>query len=242
MAHVISDNLYNQLMELDTFDKFLEIRDLIKNSQNVENTSNMQLFSCRCLSANEYNSYIIEGTCKGSITQNDNNVYHHLFEPQYKGLHNYSKPLIYAKGTTISTTISGTITFIFDESELLRVRDFYNNQLYIDDNILSCCCQESVGSSGSMYNSYTGWIECYGEMNSSIYQYSAKKISDTSFCEKNLTTCIVENVQSIRRYETFGGDNPGYKNMCAMYRLNTSTCFRPVFQYIDNDKSNDIFK
>ena len=212
MSHNISDELYNQIVNTNSPNELWELKNLIINNSINENDSNKNSINIRSLSINEYNKYIINDTLKGSITNNNINVWRHQnFHRSYR-----TTDCNYACAYTIVSIARGSTNNVTNLlSETLQNNSNQNNVSLADIKLELHNYDYYRSSVGTTYSGY-------GHDYYNLLQHNISKSQSTltfrmsATAKANYTTTVILN---------------GTVYMC----------FRPIFQYIDNKKSNNIF-
>lgn len=235
MAELNNEEIRSTLQDLISSPDFdINDPDTKKQLNNILNQINVYSYlnhnknyiGIRCLSKEEYDKYLINGTGDGSITSSNENVYHFI-----NSINKFTQEASYASGYTVANYLDnqyysnspGAFIMRYSTSSII----FYT---LIQDNTTNTSFNKSkenitfywVAKYGDSYN--TWW--------SNAITYNSNSISNIFSCNKNVT----QNSVSI---------NLGKFNACRSGVLYLTViqniCFRPVFQYIDNNKSKNIY-
>jgi len=235
----ISQELYKQLINSNLEDSLKNELVALHNA-NIE-TYDKNFMSIRILSQEEYNKYIIEGTCDGSIIKKDKQVWNYIN-------HKYGWFSIYTGYTDIS------------ESEYLK---YANSTANVNNKYLPEAKYDELIKhvyAGNYYNVYPDFT-LYGELiidntndNFSIhsFDYNRKmeilgtdnygyfnKISTSIYDIKRLVKKTQMKISTSLTAEC--GISGRIQRPHVQATINHYCCYRPVFQYVDNNKSQNIF-
>ena len=224
------DTVREQLSNLISSDEFNnksseELSDILYNLSLALATNNKSLKNCigiRILSLNEYNKYISNGTADGSITKNDNNVWHnscsfikqaYLYSDNINertSLSTNSFPGGFTDRTAISLASNSTTqTNVYSEQ-------FSNNS----KNITSSKMLLQIG----LYVNH--WHSGFGGLNS--------KTLDNKDLNKNKTDTKIASSISCSQ-----GNN--YSVVSETIQYSIIYAFRPCFAIVDNNKSSGSY-
>ncbi len=204
-------NAITTLDELENFKSSLEV-----NETHIDNSKHAII---RLLSSNEYDKYIVNGTCNGSITANNTNAWHFPLM-SYKNFFytgtkqgNWINTSLFPGGYTSSTvtTMSQDVTVaIYSE----RFADNFNSNSKYKFSL-------QVGLYDAVYynpGSYVGSAKVN-------YQNNDRSKTETQ---------IYSSAQASHNVQ-------GVVHRTKIFYYYVKHTFRPVFQYIDNDKTNNVF-
>jgi len=231
----MSNDLKNQLIDLLSsndydinFNTYETIKSLIINEENQNNISNENLVFIRVLSKQEYNKYIKNGTCNGSITAENINVWHMQKDKDF------SKSL-----------------FVHDG----RVHEEYSFDRYFSltqDNNLD----EMNTSDLDAYNIYiesswsrdNNWYKNSDAMKNGGYYWRENEYNFPVTIPKTTTikNTRIETKAALRpyswTYEQLIADGWVYRTYSLLrVDIQDIACYRPAFTYKDNNKSINIY-
>jgi len=228
MSHIISDLLYNQLINSNTLEELLTSRDLIRNSQNTQgDVSNENFVLIRILSKNEYDKYIKNGNLNGSVTENNMNTW------------NYSR----YNGYLMLFGVYGG--YNIDTYDTFQSRD---KNLKAPKNRVSCYHK------GAWHDAANWIMQTYfifeilsnnnenkntGIFNNDVLLEIYINTSETIYKNYSVPKNVTFNKSEINHLDSFSASPVSY--VTGTIKLNCYSSFRPVFNYKDNNKNNYIF-
>ena len=213
---IVSKELYDSLKNIKNFEEFEDFVDSLQTNDNESINNNSIIV--RLPSESEYNLYIETDSLNGCITKNDVNVWHtHV---------NSNQDVVYnTQNVTAPPTKYVTVNFLFEMFE-------NNNDFNISTNDKS--------------NSYFVWIGCFCE-GDNTYRSEWYHATQNNWGGYASTQHNVFNVNRSKNYYGFSERhyirtyNSRNINCAQDVTINFSMCFRPIFNYMDNHKSNNIF-
>ena len=226
-------NLTEQEKQLINNFTFEEFKEYFFNSvvDNENNDSNNNLISIGILSINEYTKYIRNSTCNGSITANNINVWHIntynssayciLVQDTYGGEETVKNQITQSCCEGLPTTHT-----VIDKTTNNYVRTYYQTCMF---ELLQNNNQDKI------YTNFTHkYIICayvHSGYNYSSSRMTLKHITIPIVSKSHANNAIVDNVT--RSYNS--------RNITTTLSVSVYGCFRPVFQYKDNQKSNNVY-
>lgn len=224
----LTDQEYNNLIKSNSLDDFLRFKETLVNSQVSESQVNNSLaivkdhyskVAIRILSVNEFNKYIVNGTCDGSVIANNTNTWHFPTMSYKNFLYTGSRsggwintsrfPGGYTESTAVFMSNDITVT-IYSER-------FSNNSTSNSKYKFSV----QVG----VYNAYYYNPGAY--VGAATVNYQDNDRSKTE-------TYIYSSAQASHKVY-----NDIYRSRVFYYYVMHT--FRPVFQIKDNDKSINLY-
>ena len=224
LLSIIYSNLEGDLTDSETEEQINNINDSSDDNNFIFSSKNLRnKIAIRILSSYEYNKYVINGTCDGSISADSNNVYHRQAEiylnrvaVSNSGYLNNANSLINYNENTVYLDVGGN-------SSTYRVTfDVYVHMDTVHDNIEKTCnilIKENSINQWNIANTPQGkqkYMKTFPA--NSIYTIN----KDVTF--SNLETCT-----------SGGSDRYLYS------RVQGCSSFRPCFNIIDNSKSANLF-
>lgn len=177
-----------------------------------DNQTKTDIISIGVLSKNQFTTYIANGTAGGSLTANDANVWHHALNKNYDSVY----------------CGSGTVTRSFYFYHEL-VMDNYNNFFRLNDKT-----QYFIWIAVDVYTQHAG------NYNPGQYYYH-KEVGRNSNAFATFIYVNTNDKQKTVTQENINqnilGNGGTRMNVCQYINI----CFRPVFKYVDNKKSENIF-
>ena len=220
--HVISDELYNEILNVEFPPELLKIKNSIisSNNENQGDISNKNSILVRTLSLNEYDKFIINNTCGGSITKNDIDVWHYIKNPvgnSYAATCSSGSPQgLDVSYLTHSVTYLGQIgaqTKNYNYTIIYEICSTNSSNQHTAKNQQQCICDAIVGNHNGIKYVY---------------------VQDRQTFQVNYQTNKNIEYQQLIKNVTYG-------SATIRFTFNVSMMFRPVFQYIDNKKSTNIY-
>ena len=212
----LSDEIYNQLLSISNSTEF--VASLFEERNEEQQTTNNTI-SIRMLSEKEYQNYIKTNTLDGSITKNNDDVWHYYYNPYYI-------ILMYASGHK-----NDAANRFASYSGVLKTKN---------------CNYVTCGNGANYY--LPNYRELYSNNKTNIAYNSENEFTDVQVLYynpfesglRNLGTSISNNSsKNTFPYKYFSASGSGgFQVSCNIYRY---TAFRPVFQYVDNRKSTNIY-
>lgn len=234
----LSNNEYNDLINSNSLEEIKnKINKLLVDDN--EDSLNSNFSFVRSLSLNEYDKYIFNNTFDGTITKNDDNVFHHFTnQSSYDTFFTYTDnvPFTPYAGKPI-TLFPSTRIYLKNDGTKCRYAKIYNENSYtLFNNYTLTIDNTSSNISIIGSNNTPRTYEIFSSDDNQaavVYNYSSQyvegfKLSLTkSNTKSNITmTAIAWNRAAVGTYTL---------------TINQCGCFRPVIQYIDNHKANNIF-
>ena len=235
----ISDETYNQLLSsLSNENRDLFISSFKKNESITTNTNNINI---RILSENEYNKFLLNSNFGGSITAGANNVFNFYNN-------NITISCVAALGAHAANVSNNT----YDTRQLLITRNSINSNGTINwhaaqyggsyTDSTSCYFEIIINNKNNTYQSinktYPNYECLYGNYSGSEYLLDTqnKKAIPIKFSNSNF-----QNISKTSSVHTFA-HTASYNSHKMTLNINVIPCFRPIFQYIDNNKSSNIYR
>jgi len=224
-------------------------------NENDANDINESLILTRMLSYDEYNKYIKNDSLNGSITENNNNVWHHFINN--KEFNIYFAWLNDGGGfneNTWKTTILNNLKTYkkIDFTKYLQDKCYLKDYQYNYDkntiDITSLYVEQTNNDSTNTYkfNGPMQYILCTnlywrGYYNGFISQISGNGCSAlVSYIDVSSYTINKSNTSETKHiYSTMYSE---YWSRQIDFRFQFLSSFRPVFNYVDNRKSNNIYR
>ena len=231
-------SLYDDIKSSNTNDEIDQLIYLLTKNENESVNSNIS-FEIRILSSNEYNKYIINGTCNGSIINCDENVWHSINYDRSLFVYYNSTDWTPYKGLEVNLlwygdrTPYGTAILQCNNVTIVKVGDSesYGTIFYYYYSIV----QDNSGNLCSISNK-TVILECLGRnrnLTRSINDYNVYYLGVFSEVSKSAVTYTLPNLTGHHYH------GHGLQNIWITPIIYNG--FRPVFQYVDNRKSKNIF-
>jgi len=215
---------YNALMNAKSAEEMWQLRESFLENNN-ENILDKNLISIRILSNNEYNDFIVSGTCNGSITTNNNNVWHNSINQNYK----LSNDPNSANSSDSPGYTSNGITYVgqygMNDGSYRLYRTSVNGIFELLQNNTNNLFTVLANTSLSVtWFSKTGYSWVYGSFTDSLEnKYSINKTSNSV------------KIKTMNLGYT-SGRGSSIEAICYVV-----SSFRPAFQYVDNNKSINLF-
>ena len=182
---------------------------------------NKNYIGIRTLSVNEYTKYIEQGTCDGSIIKDDINVWHYTKNPignSYAATFSNGSPegfnISYLTHPVVYLGQMGSQTKNYNYIITYEICSTNSSNQHIVKNQQQCICDAIVGNYDSTYRRYN-YVQ---DRQTLPVNYSINK----------------SGIQQLIKNITYG-------NATVRFTFNISIMFRPVFFYIDNNKSKNIY-
>jgi len=210
-------------------------------NENIEDSPTRNLFSCRILSIDEYDKYILNSTLNGSINKYDSNVWNDFLKTNVNGFVCCHRPI----GESISTWNSGIKQnkFVcYSNTNIKKLPEYTNFNNYevrgcspnVKDNVYVYTNLSQDDSNNKCkyatqrktYESFqSDWVD-FEKWSYMIIEISSKELIDKQQTKK---TTVVVNAPIVC------SNGATHTLTCNNY-----LCFRPVFNYVDNNKSENI--
>ena len=223
MSHVISNELYDLVINAKTLEDLSIIQESFLNLTEKNNDASNNI-AVRILSSNEFVKYIKNGTCDGSITKYDINVWHYLesLNKNYDCVHGHN--------STAPVTFSYTYytELIADNSENQYLNNVYNHN-YSLYYTLSYMYINYYDVGGYLYREVTSQSDTMPQ--GFIYMNDVSKITKNSANPLVKTKTITRKSGSIQD-----------RTYNATFNFYYIPLFRPVFVYEDNKKGKNLFE
>jgi hypothetical protein len=231
----LTDEQYNNLTSLIS----KEALDILNNTSNSSNESINSRTLIRCLSETEYKKYIINGTADGAITASDINVWH--YPPYIESTGWYFR--VDSASYDGSTLCNGLTIYQVGYNNIFTCRA---NKYIVE---LQHGSRENHSKSSIIY--YTLLLDNTQNQHKAInhQDYIFEAIGGYSQYRDRIYiagTYEVPKIISIPKTDTsMHGAAVGYSyawnTTSVTYDVYCSSCFRPVFQYKDNNKSTNTY-
>jgi hypothetical protein len=242
----LSEQEYNNILTASTLNELEAVRDLFldsisNNNSDTENLNN-SLVLIRCLSKEEYDKYLINGTCAGAITKNEINVWHYSEPIKQTGWYvrhaDYMLEGPLSKGRSLYCGMTGT-THVCRANGYLVENHFVGYQTVsnvsktstIYYNILANNCNNqytTIGIDDYVFEAMGGYIQ-YPDRIGAAGSYNVSKIM-----------LINKEVEKVRGAAV--GISRTLTESKVTYNVNLDCSYRPVFTYKDNNKSTNIYR
>ena len=220
---MLSDEEYNILKNSKTPEELWTIKDSLMNSDALLKYHDKKYTAIQCLSLNQYNNYIINGTCDGAISKRDINAWHHTNNPSKVGF--YSADRAYTPSNSDLTTYLKA-----GRSTSYTYTGYSENiQNNINANSYNCLTNDfTIKGQAFFWSGYSnvGW--CGGNLLSKTIKQSFT-LSKTSSSYQSETMTSVGDLPY--------GNGKFYLYLSVLFY----SCFRPAFKFIDNNKSKTIY-
>ena len=242
----LTDEEYSFLLSSATPEQL----NILKKENN--NTNENNLISIKMLSIKEYKHYINDCDLSGSITKDNNNVWHHIKLDQQKfgmiayiqstpeQIYNVSKANNSVGVSDIYYNNSGqwvstTYTYSFDKYNSTRIYGAYGSTNLRSDYI----CELFSNNKNNVFSIDIGnseQIQIELIINSNYYY-------NDCLLDRETLTGEIDKTNHYKLF-TLVAKNWGDHRVGHTCTWNTyfNCCFRPAFNYINNNKSVDIFK
>jgi len=236
MSYVISNELYNQLINANTLEEFQQSRDLIVNSQTSDEISlNYNSIFVRILSLSEYDKYIVNSTLNGSVTKKNINVWH------YQGLAGGLHYAYASQNHWNDCNASIASKLHYPVSSVLRDTTGNGIKMTIPSTtIYSEILSNNTSNTGIAYfpiEQVTDFVFTY-QGSYGYYDYSTYTFFHTFSKLQNISKSIAT---FSNQYGPTNVYNNGHNQWTITHTYNIHNSFRPAFLYVDNNKSTNIF-
>jgi len=252
---IIQKQLYDSLKNIKNFEEFETFRNSLEISDN--DISNGKLFSVRTLSKKEYDKFIMQETLNGSITANDANTWNSSSNISYKSLFLIVTQVNYGGDTSSygkfnpNTNWDSLTGNVFNINSYIKNNDYilYNQIIpggtstqtlnkmteLLQDNktnafSLSIGCKILEIATATYNDMYRNWYAYCGYRDSIVH---GTTISGSATATKTQTKLTYSWNSSLHFITPI--------TYCTR-NLNINLCFRPIFQYVDNNKSANIYR
>lgn len=236
----LMDILLNDSVIKNRIDNILNSKTIstsIDEDNNIHFINNVKDIGVRILSLNEYNKYIINGTCDGSITKNNKSTWN---TTQYSGFGYYMiyysyTPNLY-KGLSVLEVSSNTYKVLQNSNYIKDGRGantFYGTQ---NTNVNFELVQNNNFNKNYIKSSYTHIFEALGfiyDGTRGVYQYGRLDLNECTLTKN--ATLYTSSVNGKGYYSS------GYGTYNTTINVTCTCNFRPAFQIKDTNKSNNIF-
>lgn len=211
----LSKEQYNTFLNSNSLDDFINLRNSIEvNDELISIPKNY--IAVRTLSLTELNKYLKTSTLDGSIVANNANVWHYEVLP---GKAYWNSDYGSYGGRKWNSTISS-----FNNAIHARTTNIYINDEMVCNN------------SKNIIVIYRFTNTTYDAVAVSNGGDAYRKVSITT----DLNTLISKNTNiSSAKSITSYADYPAGSSYCYI-NIYAKSCFRPVFQFVDNNKSTNI--
>ena len=234
---IFSDKQYDDFLNANTLEDFLNLRNNILNENNDNISFDEGLICVRMLSSNEYDNYIMINDLNGAITSGNVNVWNHLTQGvSYYGITSYD-------GSCPSYT-SWRTDLLKNQNKIPITQNYvegwwsgYGGIRTRDSFATAYCYSELVSNNTSniiRYKFRTLTFDCQGFNATSYYENYYGSVTIT---EKQFTKSIASETYVIQTPPRRSGDVKVYVQVTII----NGVSFRPVFQYIDNKKSKNVY-
>ena len=219
-------SLYDDIKSSNTNDEIDQLIYLLTKNENESVNSNCS-FEIRILSSNEYNKYLINATLNGSIVAHNNSVWNELTPHTYYLILNPSHSPYTVDG--VNRAMSASMPFGNTTGFTLISCKWDDSTIYTHDinfNIELLSDNSSLNNVISGRNNHNRLCLCFahsGIRAGDIFSPNLTNKQLTHYTSPLLSTNVNSSGLIYKRY----------------FRL--PLAFRPVFQYIDNRKSKNIF-
>jgi len=230
----LTDEQYNNLMNSNSLE---EIKSLLsQNNANSNNIVDENLISIRVLSKNEYNKFIVNSTLDGAIVQFDVDSWH------------YSKCCSALETIFVMTdwyNNSSSLVNPYIPADLLKLNrisiygqgEFRNYKTYNFGNKNGEIVNDNKSSVCNILPNYSAYVVLYGQSQYTGITCKYFLVDDNNLLiDKNITNKNFTLSSNIIYYHRNNEASVQLDILCDLF-----VCFRPVFQYKDNVKSENIF-
>ena len=223
MSHIISNELYDLVINAKTLEDLNIIQESFLNLNEEDDTSNNDVCVVRILSSNEFVKYIKNGTCNGSITKYDTNVWHSLesLNKNYDCIHGHNSVDPVTFNYTYYTEL------IADNSAGQYLNNIYNHN-YSLYYTLSYRYLSNYDVGGSNYRQVSSSASTPQGL---IYMNDISKITKNSANPLVKTQTVTRKSGSIQD-----------RTYNATFNFYYVSLFRPIFVYKDNKKGKNLFE
>jgi len=244
----LTQEQYNQLIEYIKPNE--ELTNVLRiNEEN--DISNDSLAIIRILSNNEYEKYIINSNFDDSVTKRSENIFH-FCQGKDSCLMQLQHLYINAAGVE-----SELVDYVFAALKTKNIDlDKYKNKLYFKTNTWNN--KRSNFNMNTFFEltesttTNTCTTFCSLDLRMIIAHYNGRNTSEmTNWGKKYSNHYFIQYMNSIKTFSkndtitSYNGKVYNYNSAYQYYvdfTFNNTICFRPAFQYIDNNKSTNIFK
>lgn len=227
---MLSDEEYNILKNSKTPEELWSIKDSLMNSDTLLKYHDKKYVILRCLSSNEHNKYIINGTADGSIIANNINVWHYN---NTGTTYNFAAMVNAGYYTGILSSVSNPI--------FLPVVSGTNS---------TCNASYTLGCSELLSDNITNLASSYGQPYT-VNVYTAYEVPRYGVQSGKATTNLsalakpnkTSTIYSIVANKPIINGNAVHNTTATWVTVNLQIhqCFRPIFQFIDNNKSINLY-
>jgi len=237
MSHIISDELYNEILNTEFPPELLNIKNSIINS-NINNNQISKLnILIRTLSKNEYNAFIRNNTLNGAITKYDINSWHYDKCCDSSNTFFVSSDWYGYPANSVDPYIPEELRKLNKQyfpgngqgSPYYQTYNFGNKNLeIINNNKLSVC---------NVVIHFSAYVALYAKSQYTGVTCKYFFVDDSNLLiEKNFANKKFTLSSNIIYFHTNNSHSVKFDVLC-----DANFCFRPVFQYIDNNKSKNIY-
>ena len=246
-----------QIVDADTPDKWWELRDLFLKNTSPNINENFLLI--RSLSINEYDKYLINSSLSGAIVTGDDKVWRYTSNNTTKGMSYYwsSQGRNRYNNLTVGSKLDNGYVVKYSNSTKIYAQgrtaykfgssyaiiDYSDNTWSENLNFFASIVQNSTENQSVMISSEKYDFELIA--NYSAYDYS--ELRGQYFSTTNRHTSTVNKTSTAptiffngNMYVRFSNNYYG-ANFYIQFNLCHVPCFSPVFQYIDNNKSENVY-
>ena len=206
----------------------------ILNQINVYNylNHNKNYIAIRCLSKEEYDKYIINGTADGSISKCDQNTYHYIT--------NESKAVCFA--INLITPPNADLQRVSGLSNVELMFYYYGREIYHQSRTSTVYGHfELISDNSKDKNSITNTVIPKFK---AVYAYYTNPDSSYPYYWNGIVKDVNIDINSINKTDMSASKTDeaadGHNNRMIL-TVNYNLYFRPVFFYIDNNKSKNIY-
>lgn len=200
----------------------------------------------RCLSKEEYDRYLINGTCDGSIIANNINVWHYDNNRSAKShlLYSFGEDRNYNWSYQKMAQVSSEVSQLYCYNDVNNIIAVFENSRHNNPfpsrtytyNYNVDILINNASNKFYMKNAITlDCIALYFNQQTNKVQLSGGR--KTIYIPFDLNKNFTKNNYSVT--STFS--DGGWNKLTVTLNANLNTCFRPVFFYIDNNKSKNIY-
>lgn len=232
---MLSDEEYNILKNSKTPEELWSIKDSLMNSDALLKYHDKKYISIQCLSSEQYNNYIKNGTLDGAIEKNNVNTWH--YDNSNKSMtflcvggNQFNEAASYASSYPNHIRITAQSVAAYNTRytgeyniglvELLNNNSLNSSLFFINDYTIYLCSVITTNGVGTGYGISTTYIRNLESIAKNLTTYSKLAVKPMVY------------LSYFKHYEEVSGVN---------LTLKLSTGFRPVFKFIDNNKSKTIY-
>jgi len=209
------NSLYNAIINAKSAEELWQLRETLKENNDIIDSSDKMCI--RCFSYNEYEKHLMNSSLDGSINIKDENVFHFCDTKGASGLLYYYSSEATAYDSRLYNNPNIDKRYVSGNRYFGHVVFIY--ELISNNTNNNCMLRKTMKSVLDIFYAHSGSLK-YGRTDFEISRDDNKK--STGYLNQR-TPAINGLVEEIR------------------YTYDILFCFRPVFQYVDNNKSTNMF-